>query len=401
MLSLVQGRRAFAGVGVRRYELIEEEVAAIPAAELAVEQALHLHAQYPKELEFGFPSPLNGQCYQLRSRGYVGVVPLGADAALEINPKIRCSLLMPMLEYAYQLPKISTHKAPATMGDIYEFWAEVLAHKVLQRVRRGLFWDYQTREGLSRWVRGRVYPERSGLGVHPYCRFAEHTLDILDNRILASALHGLRRFAFRRESIRQMVGRAWGALSELNYRSIRPADCLSVPYHRLNEDYRSMHALCYPLLQQRSPAWGLGAEEGPAYLLHMPSLFERFCTAFIDHKLKHQIELKAQYHTRLKGTKRLSFRLDMALFSAATGQPLAVIDAKYKADGPIESDVQQVVAYAVQLGTHRAFLLYPSSDMDEQFKVGPVAVQMLGFNFAADDLEEAGRAVICKVENVL
>ena len=386
---------------MRRYELIEEEVAAIPAAELAVEQALHLHAQYPKELEFGFPSPLNGQCYQLRSRGYVGVVPLGADAALEINPKIRCSLLMPMLEYAYQLPKISTHKAPATMGDIYEFWAEVLARKVLQRVRRGLFWDYQTREGLSRWVRGRVYPERSGLGVHPYCRFAEHTPDILDNRILASALHGLRRFAFRRESIRQMVGRAWGALSELNYRSIRPADCLGVPYHRLNEDYRSMHALCYPLLQQRSPAWGLGAEEGPAYLLHMPSLFERFCTAFIYHKLKPQIELKAQYHTRLKGTKRLSFRLDMALFSAATGQPLAVIDAKYKADGPIESDVQQVVAYAVQLGTHRAFLLYPSSDMDEQFKVGPVAVQMLGFNFAADDLEEAGRAVICKVGNVL
>ena len=195
---------------MRRYELIEEEVAAIPAVELAVEQALHLHAQYPKELEFGFPSPLNGQCYQLRSRGYVGVVPLGADAALEINPKIRCSLLMPMLEYAYQLPKISEYKAPATMGDIYEFWAEVLARKVLQRVRRGLFWDYQTREGPSRWVRGRMYPERSGLGVHPYCRFAEHTPDIIDNRILANALYGLRRFAFRRESVRQMVGRAWG-----------------------------------------------------------------------------------------------------------------------------------------------------------------------------------------------
>ena len=49
-----------------------------------------------------------------------------------------------------------------------------------------------------------------------------------------------------------------------------------------------MHALCYPLLQQRSPAWGLGTEEGPAYLLHMPTLFERFCTAFIDHKLNHR-----------------------------------------------------------------------------------------------------------------
>ncbi len=384
---------------MRRYRLNEEEVAAIPKAELAVKQVLDLHGQYPKELAIGFPSPLNGQCYQLRSRGYVGVVPLGADAALEINPKVRCSLLMSMLEYAYQLPKISEHQAPATMGDIYEFWAEVLARQVLQRVRRGLFWDYQTREGPSRWVRGRTWPQRSYLDIHPYCRFAEHTPDIIDNRILANALSGLRRFAFRRQSVRQMVSRAWWPLSELNYRHIRPADCLGIAYHRLNEDYRPMHALCYPLLQQRSPAWGIGAEEGPAYLLHMPTLFERFCTAFIGHKLNHQVALEAQYHTRLKGTKRLSFRLDMALFSTATGQPLAVVDAKYKADGPSESDVQQVVAYAVQLGTRRAFLLYPSSNIDEQFEVGPVAVRALGYDFEAENIEKAGQDLIWKIKN--
>ena len=120
---------------------------------------------------------------------------------------------------------------------------------------------------------------------------------------------------------------------------------------------------------------------------------------FINHKLRHKVELKAQYHTRLKGTERLSFRLDMALFSVATGQPLAVIDAKYKADGPSESDVQQVVAYAVQLGTRRAFLLYPSSDVDEQFEVGPVAVQTLGYDFEAENIEKAGQGVIHKIEN--
>lgn len=386
---------------MRRYALIEEQVAAIPAAELAVEQALQLHAQYPTELEFGFPSPLNSECYQLRSRGYVGVVPLGPDAALEINPKIRCSLLLPMLEYAYQLPKISAHQVPSAIGDIYEFWAEVLARQVLQRVRRGLFWDYQPREGPSRWVRGRLYPERSYLGVQPYCRFAEHTPDIIDNRILANALDGLRCFAFRRASIRQLVARAWWALSELQYRHIRPADCLGLAYHRLNQDYRPLHALCYSLLQQRSPAWGPGTGEGPAYLLHMPTLFERFCTAFIDRQLDHQVELKAQYHTRLRGTQRLSFRLDMALFSAATQEPLAVLDAKYKADGPAESDVQQVVAYAVQLGARRAFLLYPSSDMDERFEVGSIVVQTIGFDLEAADLEQAGQQVIRKIKSAI
>ena len=60
--------------------------------------------------------------------------------------------------------------------------------------------------------------------------------------------------------------------------------------------------------------------------------------------------------------------------------------------------MQQVVAYAVQLGTRRAFLLYPSSDVDEQFEVGPVIVQALGYNFEAEDIEKAGQDVIRKVE---
>ena len=58
-----------------------------------------------------------------------------------------------------------------------------------------------------------------------------------------------------------------------------------------------------------------------------------------------------------------------------------------------------MVAYAVQLGARRAFLLYPSSEVDEQFEVGPVAVQALGFDLEAEDLEKAGQQVIHKIEN--
>jgi hypothetical protein len=46
-------------------------------------------------------------------------------------------------------------------------------------------------------------------------------------------------------------------------------------------------------------------------------------------------------------------------------------------------------------------LLYPSSDVDEQFEVGPVAVHALGFDFDAEDLEESGQRVIRKIEYVL
>ena len=58
----------------------------------------------------------------------------------------------------------------------------------------------------------------------------------------------------------------------------------------------------------------------------------------------------------------MAFRMNMALFARDDGEVRAVVDAKYKMGGvPAEANVQQVVAYAVQLGVRRAFLLYPEA----------------------------------------
>ncbi len=390
--------------GLKRYELNEGEVAAIPAVEWSSDLALEIHARYPKELDFSFPSPLNGHCYQLRSRGYVGVAPLGNDMALEINPKISSSLLLPMFEYAYRLPKFSDDLLPGSIGDVYEFWAELLARRVLQRIKKGLYRDYEDREGRSPWVRGRLLLDRGRLSAYPYTSYSEHTPDVIENRILANTLHGLRYFAFKQEHVRSMVRRAWWALSDLNYRNIRAGDCLGLEYHRLNHDYRSMHALCYPLLEQRSPGWGLGLRNGewPAYILHMPTLFEQFCAGYIAAKLPGVVRLETQYRTRLHGSEGLYFRLDLVLFAPEEAKPLAVIDAKYKSESrPQESDIQQVVAYAVQLGINRAFLLYPDVEIKERIKVGPVSVQALGFDLGAGNLDLAGQEVIKVLEEEL
>jgi hypothetical protein len=94
--------------------------------------------------------------------------------------------------------------------------------------------------------------------------------------------------------------------------------------------------------------------------------------------------------------------IPLALFDPSIEKPLAVIDAKDKMGGaPMERDIQQVVAYAVQLGVRRAFLLYPNTDYDQRFEVGPIRVQTLGFDLGAPDLDRAGRAVIRAIENVI
>ena len=106
------------------------------------------------------------------------------------------------------------------------------------------------------------------------------------------------------------------------------------------------------------------------------------------------IRLHCQFQTRLKQSQGLSLCLDMALFSASMVQSLAVADVKYKFDcAPLESDVKQVVVYAVQLGVYLAYLIYPTIKIKQTFEVGPVQVQTLGFDLSAIELESAGRYI--------
>ena len=66
-----------------------------------------------------------------------------------------------------------------------------------------------------------------------------------------------------------------------------------------------------------------------------------------------------------------------------SGEPLSVIDTKYKISGqPAESDIQQVVAYAVELGVlERAYLVYPFEiKRPIEVKVGGIRVSTLGID---------------------
>ena len=103
-----------------------------------------------------------------------------------------------------------------------------------------------------------------------------------------------------------------------------------------------------------------------------------------------------EYHVRiqhialLEGTTKLSFRIDLVLRDVHTGKPIAVMDTKYKlGEAPLESDIQQVVAYAVEMGVQRAFLVYPSTTGGSfRAKVGDIVVEGLRFDLNADhDLE--------------
>jgi 5-methylcytosine-specific restriction enzyme subunit McrC len=146
-------------------ELREFEPERYSSAELPYEVAYRIWQQYPTQIAVEFPSPKTDGQYELTNRGWVGVVPLGRDAVISLEPKVPLANVFRMLEYAYRLDAFGTSEDTAgveTMREVYESLARVLARRVRDRARKGLHRSYQGREERLSVVRGRLNLETPG-----------------------------------------------------------------------------------------------------------------------------------------------------------------------------------------------------------------------------------------------
>ena len=78
------------------------------------------------------------------------------------------------------------------------------------------------------------------------------------------------------------------------------------------------------------------------------------------------------------------------------------MDTKYKRHTrPDESDIQQVVAYAVEVGTDKAFLVYPTTEIEPiDILVGDRRVRSLAFG-VSDDPDSAGKRFLAELAKCL
>jgi 5-methylcytosine-specific restriction enzyme subunit McrC len=379
-------------------ELNEEEPRFVPAGTLAESQALELHRNYGKQIEVSFPGPVLGSHYRLRPHGYVGWFPLNGGLQVHVRPKVPVRNLFGMLEWAYRFQGLCLWDEgirTETVGDLFEFLAATLSRRIIDRVHQGLWRDFEEREDILPCVRGRVLATPTNRVDRPIlrCRFAEQTADLADNRILAWTLFALRRYPFQRDQVRRLVHRAFFLLAgAVDPVPVLPEDCAGRTYHRLNQDYRLLHALCRLFLEQSGPAVGPGNREFMGFAVHMPSLFETFVGEWLKAHLRPEWEIDVQRRVPLEGSERLAFQIDLTLRERDSGKHLAVLDTKYKREQrPEEGDIQQVVAYAVRMGAEKAYLIYPHSGIRPSIlSVGSVKVGMHAFDLGLD-LEQAGR----------
>ncbi len=384
----------------RIIELTEYRPSYLAKAELDQPTAETLWREHGSQIAVEEPGFKNGDRWALTSQGYVGHIPLTADLHLSLQPKAPIANVFQMLEYAYDLGQFWTDLARCqSMDEFYERLALILSKRILDRERKGLHRTYFPRQEQTPFVRGRLDGRRLSTAAWDprlLCRYQEHTADIEDNQLLLWTLFTIARSGLCTDHARPAVRQAYHHLAQMvDLVAFSPRDCLGRLYHRLNQDYQSLHALCHFFLAGSGPTHRAGDHGMLPFLINMNDLFERFVAEWLQRHLPPGMVLSAQHHLTFEGSPWLTARPDLVLFDDATGRPLMVLDTKYKAsDEPSPDDVQQVVFYAQALGCREGVLVYPRA-LPAELSVHVEDIRVRSASFALDgDLDAAGRGLI-------
>lgn len=384
----------------RVIELTEASSSQFPPLALSKAEAELLWRNYGPQVAVDFPSPKTEGQWQLTAQNWVGHIPLTPDFHLRLQPKVELGNLFQMLEYAYRLKSFRFLDGLITcqsLADFYERLAHVLAGRVLERGRQGFYRAYLPQTARLPYVRGRLEMRQASQTpgqINLACHYAVQTADIEDNQILAWTLWSIARSGLCSERTLPTVRRAYRALQGLVTLPSRPPRLDQERlYHRLNEDYRPMHALCRFFLEQSGPSYQAGDRPMLPFLVEMTRLYELFVAEWLKVHLPAHLMLEAQAKVDISASENLHFEIDLVLSEGGPGGAArSVLDTKYKTPtAPATDDIAQVVAYAQAKQCHEAILIYPAPlvrPLDSW--VGDIRVRSLTFSLNGD-LEQAGQ----------
>lgn len=143
---------------------------------------------------------------------------------------------------------------------------------------------------------------------------------------------------------------------------------------RLNSRYQPALRLAEAVLRGSSPEHRPAGSEPLAvngFLLDMNKLFEDFVTVALREALReHGLTARLQDPHHLDTAGLVRMRPDLVVRTGDGRTPIAVVDAKYKvekADGLLNADLYQALAYATMLGLREAHLVYAAGRRPERF----------------------------------
>ncbi|MFB2894129.1 McrC family protein [Aerosakkonemataceae cyanobacterium BLCC-F50] len=366
-----------------------------------------LWEKYRKEVEVEFPSRKTDGQWQIKSKGWVGYIPLTPEIILYLKPKVKVSNIFEMWEYAYNLNSFQILEGEINCQTIEGFYsriANVLAKRIIDRERQGLYRAYVPKTDYLTFVRGRIDIQNAiqkPWSIKLKCHYDEQTVDIEDNQILAWTLDIIIHNSLWTEQVPvpPSVRQAYHALQGLvTIKEFQPEDCIGRNYNYLNQDYQLLHSLCRFFLESAGPSHQIGDRTMLPFLIDMAKLYELFVAEWLKQRFNKWLKQRFNEHLanysiesqEEKSHGNIKFKPDIVIYNPAK-KPCYILDTKYKIPDSIEfRDVAQVIAYAVLIDCPEAVLVYPKHHKQLDIQVGNIRVRSLTFSLDDDNLEQAG-----------
>jgi 5-methylcytosine-specific restriction enzyme subunit McrC len=297
--------------------------------------------------------------------GKVGAARIG-ELIVRIKPKVEIARLLFLLGYAAHG---STWQPSAvdlgTAEDLVPAIAAALWRQLARAIHQGLLPGYVTVEESSPVLRGRLRESaqlsaRHGLPLPLEIRHDEFTVDIAENQILRTAAERMLLVPRVDDESRRMLRRLLRDFADVS--SIPRGDPIPAwQPTRLNARYHAALRLAELVLRATSVEYATGTVAVNGFLIDMPRLFQDFVTVALREALEGtyggRVAAEPLHHFDEAG----HVRLYPDIVWHASGSPVAVIDAKYKAEKPRgypNADLYQLLAYCTVLDLRTGHLVY-------------------------------------------
>ena len=315
----------------------------------------------------------------IRPQGKIGAVSV-AGIEVRVAPKVTIDRIVFMLAHAlggvtWQDDAVEVEQD----SDVVHVLAEAFLRAATRALRPGLIQGYRLAEESLAVVRGRIrideqLKRRPGVWLPIEVSYDDFTVDTGENRILRAAAERLMRNPLVPLVTRRRLTSVTLRLAEVG--RIVPGAPLPVwRPTRLNLRYQPALRLAELVLAATSFEHRAGDVRIDGFVLDMPLVFEGFVTQTVRSaliSLDPATSVQAQYRCHLDVNDQVQMRPDIA-WLGPVGQPLAVIDAKYKAEkysGFPNADVYQALAYATALELPDAHLVYArGNELVQEFTI--------------------------------
>ncbi|MFE1328724.1 McrC family protein [Streptomyces sp. NPDC058741] len=333
-------------------------------------------------LQSATPDPGRSGHWLLRAGSRVGAARVSGGPVVRIMPKTPVSRLFFLLGFSLDPAGAWRDSGEGTVDiGAYDDVVPALAHAVERQIdralRQGVLQGYRHVEEVALVVRGRLREAeqiRRHFGRTPPVEIAydAYTADTAENRVLRAAI----------ERLLRLPGVPGPVRRRLAHQRVRLADAQPLTRgqelpdwrpSRLNSRYQPALRLAEAVLRGSSPEHRQAGAEPLAvdgFLFDMNKLFEDFITVALREALREHgltARLQDSHHLDVAGLVRI--RPDLVVRTGDGRTPLAVADAKYKveqADGLLNSDLYQALAYATVLGLREAHLVYAAGRQPER-----------------------------------